>query len=285
VLLLPHGYEGQGPDHSSARIERYLQMCAENNMTVARPSTPASYFHLLRRQAYMRPRRPLIVFTPKSMLRLRGATSPVADFTSGKFEPVIDDARIQDKGAVKRVLFMAGKLYYDLLADLEKNPNPEIALVRMEQFYPLPGAELKHVAEQYPNAELAWVQDEPENQGAWPFFYLQTNKLGTRPIRLFSRAASASPAAGSAKRHAAEQAELITNALTLYAPPPPSGPPRGGGPFRVLEVIQRRPRGVLWAVRWRACSATRSSHRCHGPVREPAATAPRRCPGALRTPR
>jgi 2-oxoglutarate decarboxylase len=215
VLLLPHGYEGQGPDHSSARIERYLQMCAENNMTVARPSTPASYFHLLRRQAYMRPRRPLIVFTPKSMLRLRGATSPVADFTSGKFEPVIDDPRIQDKAAVKRVLFLAGKLYYDLLADLEKNPNPEIALVRMEQFYPLPGAELKHVAEQYPNAELAWVQDEPENQGAWPFFYLQTNKLGTRPIRLFSRAASASPAAGSAKRHASEQAELIKNALTL----------------------------------------------------------------------
>jgi 2-oxoglutarate decarboxylase len=215
VLLLPHGYEGQGPDHSSARIERFLQMCAENNMTVARPSTPASYFHLLRRQAYMRPRRPLIVFTPKSMLRLRGATSAVADFTSGKFEPVIDDPRIQDKAAVKRVLFMAGKLYYDLLADLEKNPNPEIALVRMEQFYPLPGAELKQVAEQYPNAELAWVQDEPENQGAWPFFYLQTNKLGTRPIRLFSRAASASPAAGSAKRHASEQTELIKNALTL----------------------------------------------------------------------
>ncbi|MGO4785053.1 multifunctional oxoglutarate decarboxylase/oxoglutarate dehydrogenase thiamine pyrophosphate-binding subunit/dihydrolipoyllysine-residue succinyltransferase subunit [Cryobacterium sp. W22_MBD10_FK3] len=215
VLLLPHGYEGQGPDHSSARIERYLQMCAENNMTVARPSTPASYFHLLRRQAYMRPRRPLIVFTPKSMLRLRGATSPVADFTSGKFEPVLDDPRELDKSQVKRVLFMAGKLYYDLLADLEKNPNPEIALVRLEQFYPLPGAELKQVAEQYPNAELAWVQDEPENQGAWPFFYLQTNKLGTRPIRLFSRASSASPAAGSAKRHAAEQSELIKNALTL----------------------------------------------------------------------
>ncbi|MET0955439.1 MAG: multifunctional oxoglutarate decarboxylase/oxoglutarate dehydrogenase thiamine pyrophosphate-binding subunit/dihydrolipoyllysine-residue succinyltransferase subunit, partial [Cryobacterium sp.] len=164
-------------------------------------------------------RRPLIVFTPKSMLRLRGATSPVADFTSGKFEPVIDDARIQDKAAVKRVLFMAGKLYYDLLADLEKNPNPEIALVRLEQFYPLPGAELKQVADRYPNAELAWVQDEPENQGAWPFFYLQTNSLGKdklgRQVRLFSRAASASPAAGSAKRHASEQAELIKNALTL----------------------------------------------------------------------
>ncbi|MCU1442483.1 MAG: 2-oxoglutarate dehydrogenase component [Cryobacterium sp.] len=215
VLLLPHGYEGQGPDHSSARIERFLQLCAENNMTVARPSTPASYFHLLRRQAYMRPRRPLVVFTPKAMLRLRGATSEVADFTSGKFEPVIDDARISDKSAVKRVLFMAGKLYYDLLNELEKNPNPEIALVRVEQFYPLPGVELKSIADQYPDAELAWVQDEPENQGAWPFFYLETNKLGPRPVSLFSRPASASPAAGSAKRHAAEQAELLRSALTL----------------------------------------------------------------------
>ncbi|TFC81723.1 multifunctional oxoglutarate decarboxylase/oxoglutarate dehydrogenase thiamine pyrophosphate-binding subunit/dihydrolipoyllysine-residue succinyltransferase subunit, partial [Cryobacterium sp. TmT2-59] len=215
VLLLPHGYEGQGPDHSSARIERYLQLCAEDNMTVARPSTPASYFHLLRRQAYMRPRRPLIVFTPKSMLRLRGATSPVADFTTGRFEPVIDDARITDRSQVKRVLFMAGKLYYDLLAELDKNPNPEIALVRMEQYYPLPAFELKQIADQYPNAELAWVQDEPENQGAWPFFYLETNKLGPRPVTLFSRAASASPAAGSAKRHAAEQADLLSRALTV----------------------------------------------------------------------
>ncbi|MFC6354853.1 multifunctional oxoglutarate decarboxylase/oxoglutarate dehydrogenase thiamine pyrophosphate-binding subunit/dihydrolipoyllysine-residue succinyltransferase subunit [Luethyella okanaganae] len=215
VLLLPHGYEGQGPDHSSARIERYLQLCAENNMTVARPSTPASYFHLLRRQAYMRPRRPLIVFTPKAMLRLRGASSVVADFTTGKFEPVIDDARVTDKAAVKRVLFMAGKLYYDLLAELEKSPNPEIALVRLEQFYPLPGAELASTAGQYPNAEIYWVQDEPENQGAWPFFCLETNKLGTRPVGVISRPASASPAAGSAKRHAAEQTELIRQALTL----------------------------------------------------------------------
>ncbi|MFO7689074.1 MAG: multifunctional oxoglutarate decarboxylase/oxoglutarate dehydrogenase thiamine pyrophosphate-binding subunit/dihydrolipoyllysine-residue succinyltransferase subunit [Cryobacterium sp.] len=215
VLLLPHGYEGQGPDHSSARIERYLQLCAENNMTVARPSTPASYFHLLRRQAYMRPRRPLIVFTPKSMLRLRGATSAVADLTSGKFEPVIDDARIENASAVKRVLFHSGKLYYDLLNELEKKPNPEIALVRVEQFYPLPAADLRVVADRYPEAELAWVQDEPENQGAWPFFYLETNKLGPRPVRLFSRPASASPAAGSAKRHAMEQTELLRQALTL----------------------------------------------------------------------
>ncbi|QEO13482.1 multifunctional oxoglutarate decarboxylase/oxoglutarate dehydrogenase thiamine pyrophosphate-binding subunit/dihydrolipoyllysine-residue succinyltransferase subunit [Agromyces intestinalis] len=215
VLLLPHGYEGQGPDHSSARIERYLQLCAENNMTVARPSTPASYFHLLRRQAYVRPRRPLVVFTPKAMLRLRGATSEVADFTQGRFEPVIDDARITDKSAVKRALFMSGKVYYDLLAELEKHPNPEIALIRIEQLYPLPAAELKAIADSYENAELTWVQDEPENQGAWPYFIFETNKLGPRPVSVVSRPAAASPATGSAKRHAVEQADIIQRALTL----------------------------------------------------------------------
>ncbi|UOE44550.1 multifunctional oxoglutarate decarboxylase/oxoglutarate dehydrogenase thiamine pyrophosphate-binding subunit/dihydrolipoyllysine-residue succinyltransferase subunit [Agromyces larvae] len=215
VLLLPHGYEGQGPDHSSARIERYLQLCAENNMTVARPSTPASYFHLLRRQAYVRPRRPLVVFTPKAMLRLRGATSEVADFTQGRFEPVIDDARITDKSAVKRALFMSGKIYYDLLAELDKHPNPEIALIRIEQLYPLPGDELKAIADSYENAELTWVQDEPENQGAWPYFIFETNKLGPRPVSVVSRPAAASPATGSAKRHAAEQADIIQRALTL----------------------------------------------------------------------
>ncbi|MBM7504235.1 2-oxoglutarate dehydrogenase E1 component [Agromyces aurantiacus] len=215
VLLLPHGYEGQGPDHSSARIERYLQLCAEDNMTVARPSTPASYFHLLRRQAYARPRRPLVVFTPKAMLRLRGATSEVGDFTQGRFEPVIDDARITDKQAVKRVVFLAGKFYYDLIAELEKNPNPEIAVVRLEQYYPLPAAELKAVADSYPNAELVWAQEEPENQGAWPFFVIETNKLGPREVRVVARPAAASPATGSAKRHAIEQADLVRRALTV----------------------------------------------------------------------
>nr|WP_314139575.1 multifunctional oxoglutarate decarboxylase/oxoglutarate dehydrogenase thiamine pyrophosphate-binding subunit/dihydrolipoyllysine-residue succinyltransferase subunit [uncultured Plantibacter sp.] len=216
TLLLPHGYEGQGPDHSSARIERFLQLCAEDNMTVARPSTPASYFHLLRRQAYARPRRPLVVFTPKAMLRLRGATSPVADFTSGRFEPVIDDQRITDKAAVKRVLLHSGKIHYDLLSELQKQPNDEIALVRVEQFYPVPVAELNAVVAQYPNAELVWVQDEPENQGAWPFICLEAAKhLEGRTIRNVSRSASASPATGSAKRHAAEQAELLRTALAL----------------------------------------------------------------------
>ncbi|KAA9111696.1 multifunctional oxoglutarate decarboxylase/oxoglutarate dehydrogenase thiamine pyrophosphate-binding subunit/dihydrolipoyllysine-residue succinyltransferase subunit [Microbacterium rhizomatis] len=216
VLLLPHGYEGQGPDHSSARIERYLQMCAQDNLIVARPSTPASYFHLLRRQAYQRPRRPLIVFTPKAMLRLRGATSPVADFTSGKFEPVLDDSRTLDKSAVKRVLLHAGKIHWDLRAELEKKPNPEVALVRMEQYYPAPIDELNAVLDSYPNAELVWVQDEPENQGAWPFIALEVVKhLHGRTIRRVSRAAAASPATGSPKVHAAEHATIMQKALTL----------------------------------------------------------------------
>jgi multifunctional 2-oxoglutarate metabolism enzyme len=216
VLLLPHGYEGQGPDHSSARIERYLQLCAENNMTVARPSTPASYFHLLRRQAYQRPRRPLIVFTPKAMLRLRGATSEVADFTNGKFEPVIDDATITDKAAVKRIVLHAGKLHYDLLAERDKREQKDVALVRVEQYYPLPLRELISVLGQYPNAELFWAQEEPENQGAWPFICLELARdLKGRTISVASRPSSASPATGSTKRSAQEQIDLIDRALTI----------------------------------------------------------------------
>ncbi len=216
VMLLPHGYEGQGPDHSSARIERYLQLCAENNMTVARPSTPASYFHLLRRQAYMRPRRPLVVFTPKAMLRLRGATSEVADFTQGKFEPILDDNRVNDKSSIKRVILTAGKIYYDIAAELEKRAETAVAVVRMEQYYPLPITEINSVLEQYPNADLVWTQDEPENQGAWPFICLELARhLKGRTIKVASRAASASPATGSSKRSAQEQIDLIAKALTL----------------------------------------------------------------------
>ena len=216
VMHLPHGYEGQGPDHSSARIERYLQMCAEDNMTVARPSTPASYFHLLRRQAYSRPRRPLIVFTPKAMLRLRGATSEVTDFTHGKFEPVIDDTRVTDAAAIKRVLLTSGKIYYDLINELDKRDEKSIAVVRMEQYYPLPISEVNSVLERYPNADIVWTQDEPENQGAWPFMCLELAKhLRGRTISVASRAASASPATGSTKRSAAEQVDLIDRALTL----------------------------------------------------------------------
>jgi 2-oxoglutarate dehydrogenase E1 component len=213
VLLLPHGYEGQGPDHSSARIERFLQLAAEDNMTIARPSTPASYFHLLRRQAYARPRRPLIVFTPKAMLRLRGATSEVADFTNGRFEPVIDDATVTDAGAVRRVLLHAGKIHYDLKSEIEKRGTTGMALVRLEQYYPLPEAQLRAALDRYPNAEVVWVQDEPENQGAWPFLALETQKRGMKPMRVVSRPASASPATGSTKRSAQEHADIMDAAL------------------------------------------------------------------------
>jgi 2-oxoglutarate decarboxylase len=217
VLLLPHGYEGQGPDHSSARIERYLQLCAENNMTVARPSTPASYFHLLRRQAYARPRRPLVVFTPKAMLRLRGATSSVESFTSGRFEPVLDCTRVDDTSATKRVVLHSGKIHYDLQAELEKRGiGDDIALVRLEQYYPLPIDELRRVLDRYPAADVVWAQEEPENQGAWPFVALElAPKLDGRPISVVSRPASASPAAGSSKRSAAELADLLDRALSL----------------------------------------------------------------------
>ncbi|MGF2948440.1 multifunctional oxoglutarate decarboxylase/oxoglutarate dehydrogenase thiamine pyrophosphate-binding subunit/dihydrolipoyllysine-residue succinyltransferase subunit [Microbacterium alcoholitolerans] len=216
VMLLPHGYEGQGPDHSSARMERFLQLCAQDNMFVARPSTPASYFHLLRRQAYGRPRKPLIVFTPKAMLRLRGATSAVEDFTQGRFEPVIDDDRGLDRNAVKRVLVHSGKIHWDLRTELEKNPNPEIALVRLEQLYPTPIDELKAITDSYPNAELVWVQDEPENQGAWPFLALEFAPVpGSRQFRAVTRPAAASPATGSSKVHAVEQVALLKEALTL----------------------------------------------------------------------
>ncbi len=217
VMLLPHGYEGQGPDHSSARIERYLQLCAEDNMIVARPSTPANYFHLLRRQAYSRPRKPLVVFTPKSMLRLRGATSSVEDFTTGAFQPVIDDTRGVDRDATKRIILTSGKVYYDLVGALEKNPDPSIAVVRVEQYYPLPTIELGRVLADYPrDAELMWVQDEPENQGAWPFITLVLAKhLANDKIRVVSRAASAAPSTGSAKVHADEQEDLIRRALSF----------------------------------------------------------------------
>ncbi len=214
VLLLPHGYEGQGPDHSSARIERYLQLCAENNMTVAQPSTPASHFHLLRRQAYSTPRRPLVVFAPKSMLRLKAASSAVEDFTNGTFQPVIDDQQGLDKNAVSRVLFCSGKIYWDLLAESQKRNDGKTAIVRVEQLYPTPVDEIKATYAQYPNAELVWVQDEPANQGPWTYIGLFLPKyMNGQVAKLVSRPASASPSTGSSKRHAAEQADLIERAF------------------------------------------------------------------------
>ncbi len=213
VLLLPHGYEGQGPDHSSARIERFLQMCAEDNMTVAMPSTPASYFHLLRRQAYARPRRPLIVFTPKSMLRLKAATSAPEDFTSGHFLPVIGDASV-DPSRVDRVVLCAGKVYWDLVAERTARGDEATAIVRVEQLAPLPVEEILTELARFPDAQLVWAQQEPANMGPWPHVALNLPEhLGGRALHRASRPASASPASGSSKRHEAEQRALLEQAL------------------------------------------------------------------------
>lgn len=212
VLLLPHGYEGQGPDHSSARIERFLQLCAENNMTVAQPSTPASHFHLLRRQAYATPRRPLIVFTPKSMLRLKAASSDVRDFTTGTFQPLIADQQGLPPQNVKKVLLCSGKIYWELLAESQKRAIGDTAIIRIEQLYPTPVEEMKQAIAQYPQADLRWIQDEPANQGPWTYMGLFMSKYGIN-FKVVSRPASASPATGSSKRHAAEQADVIARAF------------------------------------------------------------------------
>ncbi len=212
VLLLPHGYEGQGPDHSSARIERFLQLCAENNMTIAQPSTPANHFHLLRRQAFSTPKRPLVVFAPKSMLRLKAASSSVEDFTQGSFRPLINDEQNLDPNKVTKVLFCSGKIYWDLLAESQKRGDGTTAIVRVEQLYPTPVEEMKAAISQFPNASLRWVQDEPANQGPWTYMGLFMPKYGIN-LTPTARPASASPASGSAKRHAAEQADLIARAF------------------------------------------------------------------------
>ena len=217
VLLLPHGHEGQGPDHTSGRIERFLLLCAEGSMTVAVPSTPASYFHLLRRHATDGVHRPLVVFTPKSMLRSKVAISAVADFTGGKFMSVIDDPSVADPGAVTKIVLCSGKLYWELAAKQAKDGITDTAVVRVEQLYPVPRRRLTAMLERYPNAtEVRWTQEEPANQGAWPFFGLALpDLLGDVLPRLtrVSRRAMAAPSAGSSKVHAVEQEELIRAAF------------------------------------------------------------------------
>ena len=212
VLLLPHGYEGQGPDHSSGRIERYLALCAELNMTVAQPSSPASYFHLLRWHMKNPARRPLIVFEPKSMLRLKAAASGLKDFTTGTFKPLIDDPTVVN---ATRVIFCSGKVYHDLVAERTKLGETSTAIVRLEQLYPFPAEQFSAVAAKHPNANLLWVQDEPANQGPWPFVSLTTSEfLDGRTLRRVSRRATASPATGSHHLHEEEQNALMMEAFT-----------------------------------------------------------------------
>ncbi len=218
TLLLPHGYEGQGPEHSSARLERFLQLCAENNLQVCYPTTPAQYFHLLRRQVREGMERPLIVITPKSLLRLPAATSALDDFTAGGFKPVIDDREIGDKQAVKRVVLCSGKVYYDLADARKKASVEQVAIVRMEQFYPFPLRRLREVMAQYPAAkQLIWAQEEPKNMGGWTFVEQRLENIlsGCERAIYVGRVASASPATGSYAIHQAEQAELVMKALAV----------------------------------------------------------------------
>ena len=216
TLLLPHGYEGQGPDHSSMRIERFLQLCAEDNMTVAYPTTPAQHFHLLRAQALIEVHRPLVVVTPKSMLRLKAAVSAPGDFTAGRWQPVLDDPDRLDPAGVNRVVLCSGKVFYDLLAARRKAQRTDVALVRMEQLYPLPAEEVQDVLARYSAArDLVWAQEEPANQGAWSHVALSLPEHLPEhlPLRRISRRHAASPAAGSSKVHEAEQVALVQAAL------------------------------------------------------------------------
>jgi 2-oxoglutarate dehydrogenase E1 component len=221
VMLLPHGYEGQGPEHSNARLERYLQLCAENNMQVCYPTTPAQYFHLLRRQVKQTPARPLVVMTPKSLLRLPAAVSSIEELTAGGFRPVIDDAEVEDKSAVRRVVVCGGKVFYDLAAARRKAGDGRVAIVRLEQFYPFPERALREIFAAYPQAtQLVWCQEEPKNYGGWHFVEPRLAGLLGGCERPFyaGRAASASPATGSYTIHELEQRKLVDDALTEHAP-------------------------------------------------------------------
>jgi 2-oxoglutarate dehydrogenase E1 component len=222
-MLLPHGYEGQGPEHSSARIERYLQLCAEDNLQVANCTTPAQYFHLLRRQMRRNWRAPLVVFTPKSLLRAPRCTSSVAELAGGGFRPVIEDAAIRDGAAVQRVLLCSGKVYYDLVARREQRDElgegkarGDVAIVRVEELYPWPDAELGAALAKLPKAaHVVWVQEEPANMGSWTFVRERLQALLPPRAKLAyaGRREAASPAVGSARVHRLELEEFLRAAF------------------------------------------------------------------------
>jgi 2-oxoglutarate dehydrogenase E1 component len=227
VLLLPHGLEGQGPEHSSARIERFLQLCAENNMQVCNCTSPAQYFHLLRRQMYGGAdrrgiRKPLIIFTPKFLLRYPKAASRLEELTSGAFQEVIGDSQFVGN-QIRRILLCSGKVYYDLVNKREELGRSDVAIVRLEQLYPFPLQRLTDILRRYSdNAELFWVQEEPENMGAWYFVEEQmqsiinpngSNAPMKRQLRYVGRPTAASPAAGAHKVHHDQQEGLVSEAF------------------------------------------------------------------------
>jgi 2-oxoglutarate dehydrogenase E1 component len=218
TLLLPHGYEGQGPEHSSARLERFLALGAEGNIRIANCTTPAQYFHLLRRQARHGDMRPLVVFTPKSLLRLPAATSRLEELTSGKFRAVLDDPGTADRrDAVTRLVLCSGKIYYDLLAAPARAAAAHVAIARVELLYPFPVADLTELVRRYPQlTEVVWVQEEPRNMGPRKFMLPKLRDLTPTAITIkdVSRPERASPAEGYPAAHQAEQARIVKEALT-----------------------------------------------------------------------
>jgi 2-oxoglutarate dehydrogenase E1 component len=217
VLLLPHGYEGMGPEHSSARLERYLQLCAENNMFVCVPTTPAQTFHMLRRQMIAPYRKPLIVMTPKSLLRHKLAVSTMDELAQGGFQEIIPeiDAIVPDK--VKRVVMCSGKVYYDLLVKRREKARDDIAIIRIEQLFPFPETALQKLLAQYVNAtSVVWCQEEPQNQGAWHSMrhHMEVAVLPSQKLSYVGRIASSSPAAGYHSVHVAEQNKLVEDAIS-----------------------------------------------------------------------
>ncbi len=214
VMLLPHGYEGQGPEHSSARPERFLQMAAKENMIMVNITTPANLFHLLRRQVTWEFRKPCVVFSPKSLLRHPKVVSPISDFVTGGFTEVIDDKYVTKK-SVKRILLCSGKVYFDLLEEQTKRKAKDIAIVRVEQLYPFPQKQLQNVLKKYNDPELVWVQEEPENMGAWTFMLRTFHKVFQQPLDVISRAPSSSPATGFPKVHKQEQEKIVKQAFDI----------------------------------------------------------------------
>jgi len=218
VLMLPHGYEGAGPEHSSARLERFLQLCAEQNLQVCVPSTPAQMFHMLRRQMLRAFRKPLVVMTPKSLLRHELSVSAASDLTRGAFVSVIDEIDELPPQQVRRLVVCSGKVYFDLLKMRRKEGIRDVALLRVEQLYPFPNEDYEAALRRYPNArEVVWCQEEPQNQGAWYQIRHRLDVLSRRPVLYAGRAAAAAPATGISKIHETEQQTLIEAALRATA--------------------------------------------------------------------
>jgi 2-oxoglutarate dehydrogenase E1 component len=215
TLLLPHGYEGQGPDHSSARPERFLQLAAEDNLRLVNATTPAQYFHVLRRQMCEGPAVPLVLFTPKSLLRHPRAVSRLAAFSEGRFEPLLDDPFRPDPRGVRRLVLSTGKIYYDLEAAREASGRRDVALVRLEEMYPFPEAAIRRTLDTYAGAEVVWAQEEPRNMGAWIFVADRLRRLAGQAVdaRYVGRAESASPATGYLEVHQREQKRIVEEAV------------------------------------------------------------------------